>query len=48
LAAQVGMVGPLSTIAFGALLLNEPLTAMVLAGTALVLLGVALLARLKH
>lgn len=48
LAAQVGMVGPLSTIAFGALLLNEPLTAMVVAGTALVLLGVALLARLKH
>ncbi len=48
LAAQVGLVGPLSTVALGAVLLNEPVTAMVVAGTALVLLGVWLLARLKR
>jgi drug/metabolite transporter (DMT)-like permease len=48
LAAQVGMLGPLSTIALGAWLLGEPLTASVLAGTVLVLVGVGLLARLKR
>jgi drug/metabolite transporter (DMT)-like permease len=48
LAAQVGMLGPLSTIALGAWLLGEPLTAGVLAGTVLVLVGVGLLARLKR
>jgi len=45
LAAQAGMVGPMSTLLMGALLLDEPLTAWVLAGTALVLAGVAVLAR---
>jgi drug/metabolite transporter (DMT)-like permease len=45
LAAQAGMVGPMSTVLMGALLLDEPLTATVLAGTALVLLGVTVLAR---
>lgn len=45
LAAQAGMVGPISTVLLGALLLDEPLTATVLAGTALVLAGVAVLAR---
>jgi drug/metabolite transporter (DMT)-like permease len=45
LAAQAGMVGPISTVLLGALLLDEPLTATVLAGTALVLVGVAVLWR---
>ena len=45
LAAQTGMIGPLSTILLGAVVLGEPITAWVAAGTALVLLGIALLAR---
>jgi drug/metabolite transporter (DMT)-like permease len=45
LAAQTGMVGPMSTIAMGVLLLGEPFTPLVAAGTALVLAGVWLLAR---
>ena len=45
--AQAGMLGPVTTVALGALLLDEPLTAWVLAGTALVLLGIWLLARVK-
>ncbi len=45
LASQAGMVGPMSTLFLAALLLDEPLNAWVLAGTALVLGGVALLAR---
>ena len=45
LSTQVGMVGPLSTIAMGAIILGEPFTAWVAAGTALVLLGIWLLAR---
>ena len=45
LAAQAGMVGPMSTLILAALLLDEPLTVWVLAGTALVLVGVAVLAR---
>jgi drug/metabolite transporter (DMT)-like permease len=40
LASQVGMVGPMSTILMGALLLGEPMNGWVLAGTILVLLGV--------
>ncbi|HVU01045.1 MAG TPA: DMT family transporter [Polyangiaceae bacterium] len=44
-AAQVGMVGPLSTILLAVLLLGERLTAPMLAGTALVLAGIALLSR---
>ena len=43
--AQVGMVGPLSTLALGMVFLGEPLNGGVAGGTALVLLGVALLAR---
>lgn len=46
--AQVGMVGPLSTIAMSFLLLGEPFTAWMIAGTALVLVGVWLLARSKR
>lgn len=43
--AQTGMIGPLSTIAMGVLLLGEPLNAWIIAGTVLVLAGVWLLAR---
>jgi drug/metabolite transporter (DMT)-like permease len=45
LAAQTGMIGPLSTIVMSALILGEPFTPWMAAGTALVLAGVALLAR---
>jgi drug/metabolite transporter (DMT)-like permease len=45
LSAQTGMVGPLSTILMGVLILGEPFTAWVAAGTALVLAGIWLLAR---
>jgi drug/metabolite transporter (DMT)-like permease len=45
--AQVGMIGPLSTIAMGVVLLGEPLNAWIVAGTVLVLLGVWLLTRAR-
>jgi drug/metabolite transporter (DMT)-like permease len=41
LTAQVGMVGPMSTIIMGVLLLGEPFTVWVVGGTVLVLAGVA-------
>ena len=44
LAAQTGMVGPLSTIMMGVLILGEPFTAWVAGGTLLVLAGIWLLA----
>jgi len=44
-AAQYGMVGPITTIGLGVLILDEPFTAWVAAGTLCVLGGVALLAR---
>ncbi|HSV53566.1 MAG TPA: DMT family transporter [Burkholderiaceae bacterium] len=40
LAAQTGMVGPLSTILMGVLILGEPFTAWIAAGTALVVAGI--------
>lgn len=40
LAAQTGMVGPLSTIAMGALILDEPFTGWIVAGTGLVIAGI--------
>ena len=40
LAAQVGMVGPMSTITMGVVVLGEPFTPWVVAGTVLVLAGV--------
>ena len=46
-ASQAGMVGPVFTILMGVLLLGEPFTAWVAAGTVLVLAGVALLARVR-
>jgi drug/metabolite transporter (DMT)-like permease len=47
LTSQMGMVGPLSTILLSVWLLDEPFTIWVAAGTALVLSGVWLLARMK-
>ena len=43
--AQTGMVGPLSTIAMSVVLLGEPFTLWMAAGTVLVLLGIGLLMR---
>jgi len=40
LTAQVGMVGPLSTILMGVLLLGEPFTGWIVAGTVLVVAGI--------
>jgi drug/metabolite transporter (DMT)-like permease len=48
LAAQCGMVGPMATIALGVLLLGEPFTGWLIAGTLLVLTGVWLLAKWRH
>ena len=45
LAAQAGMVGPMSTVLMGVWLLGEPFTGWLVAGTVLVLAGVALLAK---
>ena len=47
LAAQVGMVGPMATMLMGVLLLDEPFTAWLVAGTALVLAGVFVCTRTK-
>ncbi len=44
LAAQTGMIGPMSTIGMSVLLLGEPFTAGLAAGTALVVAGIWLLA----
>ena len=45
LAAQIGMIGPLSTIAMGILILGEPFTPWLAAGTALVVAGIFLFSR---
>lgn len=45
--AQTGMIGPMSTILMGVLILGEPFTAWVAAGTLLVLAGIWLLARAR-
>ena len=47
MAAQTGMIGPLSTILMGVAILGEPFTAWVAAGTLLVLAGIWLLARAR-
>jgi len=44
-AAQTGMIGPLSTILMGVVILGEPFTAWIAAGTVLVLSGIWLLAK---
>ena len=46
-AAQAGLVGPVSTLFLGAMLLDEPITSIQLLGTALVLSGIYLLSRKK-
>ena len=46
MAAQVGMVGPLSTILMGVWILGEPFTAWMAAGTVLVMLGIFVFTRL--
>ena len=47
LTAQTGMVGPLSTITMGVVLLGEPFTGWTVVGTAFVLAGIWLLARAR-
>lgn len=46
-ASQAGMVGPVSTLFLGALVLGEPITAIQLAGTALVMTGIYFLSTKK-
>lgn len=46
-ASQAGMVGPVSTLFMGAFLLNEPIAAIQLVGTLLVLTGIYMLSRKK-
>ena len=48
LAAQVGMLGPVSTIVMSLWLLDEPMGPAQISGTVLVLLGVLLVTRLKR
>jgi len=48
LASQMGMIGPLSTILLSVWLLDEPFTLPVMIGTALVVSGVWLLAKVKR
>lgn len=47
LAAQAGMIGPMSTMLLGGLLLDEPLTAWLLTGTVLVIAGVFVCSRAR-
>lgn len=47
LAAQTGMVGPMSTILMGVLILGEPFTAWVAAGTVLVIAGIFVFTRTR-
>jgi drug/metabolite transporter (DMT)-like permease len=47
LTAQTGMIGPMSTILMGVLILGEPFTAWVAAGTVLVITGIFVFTRLK-
>ena len=46
-ASQAGMIGPVSTLFLGALILDEPITTIQLAGTALVFAGIYLLSKKK-
>ena len=47
IAAQTGMIGPLSTILMGVVILGEPFTVWIAAGTLLVLAGIWLLAKAR-
>lgn len=44
-ASQAGMIGPVSTLFLGALVLGEPVTGVQLAGTGLVLAGIYMLTK---
>lgn len=46
MAAQTGMVGPMSTILMGVVLLGEPFTAWIAAGTVLVIAGIFVFTRM--
>ena len=46
-ASQAGMIGPVSTLFLGAMILDEPITGWQLAGTGLVLAGIYLLSKKK-
>jgi len=46
-ASQAGMIGPVSTLFLGALILGESITSVQLAGTGLVLVGIYLLSLKK-
>lgn len=46
-ASQAGMIGPVSTLFLAAVVLDEPITAIQMAGTVLVLCGIYLLSRKK-
>jgi drug/metabolite transporter (DMT)-like permease len=48
LASQFGMIGPMSTLIMGSLILDEPFNAWIVAGTALVLVGVFWASRVKR
>ena len=48
LAALIGMVGPMSTLAMGVVLLGEPFSGWVVAGTVLVLLGIYVCSRARR
>ncbi len=48
LSSQVGMVGPMSTILMGVLILGEPMNAWIALGTALVMVGVFLVSTRKN
>ena len=45
MAAQTGMVGPMSTILMGVLVLGEPFTLWIAAGTVLVVTGIFVFTR---
>jgi drug/metabolite transporter (DMT)-like permease len=47
LASQTGMIGPMSTIAMGVWLLDEPFNGWIVAGTALVVAGVFMVTRAR-
>jgi drug/metabolite transporter (DMT)-like permease len=47
LASQTGMIGPMSTIAMGVWLLDEPFNGWIVAGTALVVTGVFMVTRAR-
>jgi drug/metabolite transporter (DMT)-like permease len=46
-ASQAGMIGPVSTLFLGAIVLGEPITGVQLSGTALVLCGIYMLSLKK-